>query len=267
MPQSFADKEPSYFCHSYGVADFASYSQIFASVKDEIAVGEASHAYLTSPESPILIKEFNPDSKIIIILRDPVERAYSLYRWMLSAGYEYLFPFEKALEKECSRNTDLFLNNNPQYFYNYLYFRSGQYSEQIQRYTSIFPKKNIRIYLFEDLKHDPQKLMRDIYAFLGVECNFRPTIVTYNKSGNIPFSSLLNHFTICSLPTTLNKLRIPRRHKIINSIKDVNLKLGYLRNCKFKSSTKRELRRRYIEDIKETEEITGLNLGKWLVIN
>jgi len=50
-------------------------------------VGEASMAYLTGPSSAQEIHDFNPDAKIIIILRNPVDRAYSLYNWMVQEGY------------------------------------------------------------------------------------------------------------------------------------------------------------------------------------
>ena len=123
MPEGFAYKEPSYFCNLYGYNDFNLYLELFAGVKEEKAVGEASTPYLTSPESAAWIREVYPAAKIIILLRNPVDRAYSMYNWMIKEGYEGVYPFEEALDVEKVRIKDEhFKYINPQYYHNYLYF-------------------------------------------------------------------------------------------------------------------------------------------------
>lgn len=123
MPSDPWKKEPAFFCSTYGLSDPQEYEQIFSKVTQEKIIGEASHAYLTSPESPALIKASIPHARFVIVLRNPVDRAYSLYHWMTRAGEEYASTFESALDLE--------------YFHNYMYYSSGLYSLQITRLTPI----------------------------------------------------------------------------------------------------------------------------------
>src|SRR5687767_12736237 len=79
MPAAIEHKEPSYFCDLYGMSDWNQYLALFREAGNRKRVGEASGPYLTSPESAGRLKEAAPEARIIILLRDPAERAWSLY--------------------------------------------------------------------------------------------------------------------------------------------------------------------------------------------
>jgi hypothetical protein len=264
MPETINLKEPSYFCNLYGIKDYSKYLSIFEKAKGVKAIGEASTPYLSSPESANWIKQEYPLSKIIIILRNPVKRAYSLYNWMISEGYEWIFPFEKALEIEENRLKDTtFKYNNPQYFYNYLYFQSGLYSEQLKRYLDLFPKEQIRIYLFEDLKRDSLGLMREIYDFLGVDSSFTPNNNAIFNAGKVPRSVKLQFFIKQKLPKYLCKIHFPKYKKIQEIILDANCIQNQNQSGNLRAETKKDLQQCYKEDIEKTEKLINRNLEKW----
>ena len=165
-------KEPTFFSEGFQVIkNPIRYFELFDAVSTESIIGEASHVYLTSPSTARVLKGLFPDAKFLVILRNPVDRAYSLYNHMKRHGFEYIHTFEKALEAEEMRFTSKrFLENCPQYFYNYLYFRSGLYGEQLKNYFSVFPKKEqFCIIQFEQFITDPLNHFNRIYQFLGVD--------------------------------------------------------------------------------------------------
>lgn len=260
MPQ--LNKEPSYFCDTYGYKNVNEYLKLFADSKNEKAIGEASTPYLTSPESPTRIKEIYPSAKIIIILRNPVDRAYSLYNWMIREGYEWKTSFERALVAEEYRFYDKnFKYNNPQYYYNYLYFHSGKYAAQIERYIENFPKNNILFLLFDDFVRDPISTTQKVYSFLGVDSKFVPEIKIFNCSQYI-FSVSLQYFTRQKLPLYLKNISPSTVEKMQRILFDINMFLG--RRKKMNHNTRQELVQRYHSDVKKTSMLIGYDLDNWL---
>lgn len=148
-------KEPRYFAPGddpgYGVRpiwDQAKYLRLFRGVKDEVAVGEASVSYLRDPESPRLIHEAVPHARIIIILRDPVERAYAHYLMYVRETWESL-PFEEAAR-----------NNR--------YLVPGFYAAPVKRYLDIFGPEQIEILIFEEFIQETARAVRQVLKFLSV---------------------------------------------------------------------------------------------------
>jgi hypothetical protein len=264
MPQAIEHKEPAFFCDLYGYKDFDAYLSLFSEAKDKKAIGEASHAYLTSPESAAWIQKVYPDAKIIIILRNPVERAYSLYNWMIAAGYEWIYPFEKALIVEEERLKDnYFKHHNPEYFYNYLYFSSGLYASQLERYFQLFARDKIQILLFEDLKNEPVVTTQKVYSFLEVDNSFIPQIDIHNQA-HTPFSVSAQYFLRRKLPKYLRKYRIPGVKKIQKNAFNTNLFLGQFRSKKLQDLTKNGLQEKYKKDLQKTASLIKRDLKSWL---
>jgi hypothetical protein len=169
-------KEPAFFSNLRGIRTWERYVKIFSSASGERYIAESSTAYLTDPASAQRIYNFNQRAKIIILLRNPVHRAYSLYNWMVQSGYEYSSSFELALEREEKRSKKKIPNFfEPEYFYNYMYFSSGLYSEQIQRYIDLFNEEDVYIELFENFIANRPKVLTNIFEWLDlepIECNF-----------------------------------------------------------------------------------------------
>lgn len=177
-----ANKEPSYFCATYGVRDARQYCDIFADAQPHQLIGDCSTPYLTSPESAGMIHRAAPDARILVLLRNPADRAFSLYSWMRAHGYESCESFEAALwdEDEHRHEDSDFFRSHGQYFHNFLYFRSGRYAAQVRRYFEVFGRAQVHVEIFDDLAAEPLPVMRRVFAFLGVDEQFVPQIEVHN---------------------------------------------------------------------------------------
>ncbi len=159
-------KEPNYFSISINpklkltkpIRDKKKYLKLFKGVTDEVAIGEASPSYLWDPKTPKLIHETIPDAKIIMILRDPVERSYSHYLFGLGLGYQTL-SFREAMKKALNGLDD----------YSNRIASTSFYAEQVKRYFDIFKKEQIKIFIFEEFIKDVKKSVIEILNFLGVK--------------------------------------------------------------------------------------------------
>lgn len=261
MPENIEHKEPSFYCHSYGIRKQKKYLRLFDGANSCKAIGEASTPYLSSPESAAWIHKDIPDAKIIMVLRNPVDRAYSLYRWMVNHGYEWICPFEKALEVEHIRKSDKgFFAGNPQYFYNYLYFESGLYFEQVKRYYSAFPINQIKVILLDELKKNSAATIRDVYRFLGVVDDYEPIIKIHNKGDLRPFSPKF-HFMLRSFA---RRFRCMRKAAIVSYLFKQNLSLFDLCWEKMERETMTMLHSKYRSDIEKTAQLIGQDLLSWL---
>ncbi|MGB3754184.1 MAG: sulfotransferase [Parerythrobacter sp.] len=266
MPKERARKEPSYFCHLYGISDFNKYLKLFEGAYRYSAIGEASHAYLSSPESAKWIYDTYPNAKIIIVLRNPIERAYSLYNWMICEGYEKVYPFEAALEEEYKRiASDKFKYDNGQYYYNFLYYQSGLYYHQIKRYVDLFPSNQIRILLFENFVENTRDELKKLYRFLGVNDSFKLKTGAHNKRREV-FSIPIQYYLKRHFHNHLSKVRIPYSAATIiqQKLMKYNIDLGKkLCRNRAKEETQRALVERYQEDIVKVEHLIDADLKKW----
>ena len=177
-------KEPSFFCSYFQVVkNPVHYFNLFKKCKKEKAVGEASHVYFSNPETPIIIKTLFPKSKFILILRNPINRAYSLYNWARRRGVEPIGSFMKALEEEEIRYKDKkFIKKCPYYFWDFMYVRSSYYDIQLKRYLSLFSKDRFFILSLYEFANDPLMMVKQIYNFLGVDPSYKPTFRHHNKA-------------------------------------------------------------------------------------
>ena len=161
-----------------GITTLKEYYALFEEVKNEQAIGEASPAYIFNENAPQLIHEHLPNTKIIAVLRQPVERAYSNFLHARRADREPISDFEIAFNKEDERKA---ANWSPLYHYK----GKGYYNQQLKRYYKLFPKENIKVILFKDLVKNPTKTCKDIFKFLNVDNTFNPkTSNKANVSGN-----------------------------------------------------------------------------------
>lgn len=161
----------------YAITDVEAYHALFDGATDETAIGEASHSYLYRAEAAGRIRRYAPDMKLIAILRDPAERAYSNYKQMVRNGREKIGDFDLALERAEERLRD---NWWPEFHY----VQVGRYHSQLKRYFDLFERDQIKVYFYEDLNSDPLGMLQDAFRFVGVDDTFVPeTAVRYNASG------------------------------------------------------------------------------------
>ena len=123
--------------------------------------GDASPSYLWCPEAPARIAAAAPDARIIVILRDPIERAYAQYLMDYSEGAIHL-PFYDALRADWERP-------DKGWGVSQLYVELGLYTDQIRRYRATFGRDRVLVLLLEDLKRDGRAVLLRIARFLGID--------------------------------------------------------------------------------------------------
>jgi hypothetical protein len=166
------------------VAAWRDYLKLFANVREERAIGEASPCYLWSSTAAEKIASRFPQAKIVMVLRDPAERAFSQYRHMLSfASREISFSeyLDAGMNEKSTRISET---------YPFLHF--GFYSEQICRYMRRFAAANIHIGFYEDYRADPLRFLAAIYRFLGVDAEFQPDFSVRHMEAKVPRFRVVN---------------------------------------------------------------------------
>jgi hypothetical protein len=267
MPwRSGAEKEPSHFCDvtpswagRYRERD--RYLALFREATDaHVAIGEASTPYLVAPEAPARIRRAYPHAKIIIVLRNPAERAHSLYRFLCLIGAEWAPTFEKALALEPARMSDeRFTRSNRVWYGLFQYFNSGLYSSQVARYLDAFPREQVEIILYDDLKADSAGTARRVYRFLGVDPAFTPRAKRYNAS-RFPLSVWLQYW----LASNMDRSIAGRMGGVRGRLFEANGRFGAWRNDGFHADTRRRLLDGYRDDIAKTAALIARRLDPWL---
>ncbi len=236
---------------------FEDYIKLFENVRKERAIGEATVIYLYFYKIAIHeIKKYLGDVKIIIILRNPIDRAFSAYTYLLRDKFEAL-SFEKCLEIEKER---IKANWSPTYFLKDL----GFYYKQVKAYMENFSQ--VRIYLYDDLKNCTLGLIKDVYEFLEVDSSFVPDMsIRYNTS-SIPRIRVLQRlfFEYKPLKKTLRPLFLnavgkEKTEKLINYFKDKNSK-----KISLEPETRRYLVELYRDDILMLQSLIKRDLSDWL---
>jgi hypothetical protein len=272
LPSHPYPKEPSYFCDLAPIwgrpyRDLASYLAGYEAASGQAAIGDASTTYLPSPESPGRIHARYPDARIIILLRNPADRAHSLYALLCQLGFEWITPFERALAAEAERSADVrFKRDNPFWYYAYLYFETGLYAAQIERYLQTFPPAQVKILVWETLARRPRETAQEVYRFLGIDPTFVPEISIQNRS-SFPF--WVRGQRMITRAWRTHPLKPPSGppgplDRLLERASQANLSLGRRRSHALRPSTRVELLRRYAPDILRTGALIGMDLEPWI---
>jgi hypothetical protein len=262
-PQIFmsANKEPHYFVRGYGIEKWDDYLSLFKNAGSKKAVGESSTGYLFCEESPEWIKSTLGQIKIILLLRNPAKRAFSLYGWMAREGYEDAGTFEEALNRESLRaQVPAFREQCPQFYPDYLYFTTGLYFEQVSRYVETFGRDWVKIYLFEDFIRQPVAICRNACEFLEVNSGFTPKLEVHNE-GRFPASIAFQYWLRTKARRRLGFIPAKIRRKLIQALMGQNISRG----GKLQPDQKLldTLMARYLENIGKLEKYLDRDLSVW----
>jgi hypothetical protein len=244
----------------YAVTDIKEYRALFGEVTNETAIGEASHSYLYTPGAPERILHYVPDAKLIAILRDPVERAYSHFCFMVQHGREPLTDFARAIDEEEAGMRD-------GWWPTFQYMRVGFYFAQLQRYFELFERSQIKIYLQEDLRSDPLGVVQDVFRFLEVDHTYVPDVTKKHNSSGIPKNKALE--ALLGRPNRIKhvlKTYLPEEQRVRISSKVAKLRARNLaRPSKLPSEIRARLIEKYREDILSLQSLIQRDLSAWLV--
>lgn len=161
--------------------------------------GEATPYYLYHPLAPELLKRDSPNAKLIVMLREPVTRAYSHYQMQVRNGHETLGSFEEAVRAEQKR-LELELKrveNDPNFesqtHLRFSYLNRGKYGEQLQRWLQHFPKSQFLVLKSEDFFADPESGLKQVYDFLGVKHAMPKRLIKKNAGRYTALSEALHN--------------------------------------------------------------------------
>jgi hypothetical protein len=256
-------KEPNFFCSEENSdGNFATrlgaYQELFRHVSVEKAIGEASHCYLYEPEAAARIRDHLPDAKLIAVLRNPVDRAYSHFLHMVRNGSEPLTDFAQALREEEAGGYQKGKVRG--------YIGRGRYYDQLKRYFDTFGRDRVRVYLYEDLSSEPVDTLQDAFRFLGVDASFVPDVsLRRNVSGDPKHKTIDRLLRKPSPIKDALKIYLPARlrwrlSKAFDDLKTRNL----VEPPAIQPEDRRQLIGVYRGDILRLQELIHRDLSGWL---
>ena len=230
------------------------YKSLFEGVRDEVAIGEASPNYLFHHERTVqTIQKYVPNTKLIAILRNPVDRAYSDYLMHVREVIGEPKPLAIQLEQKAETSYTLL---------------KGKYYEGIKHFLDVFGSEQVKVFLYDDLSTDSVAFMRDIYNFIGVDRSFDVNTKQRKQMAEVPKFQTINQ-----LLRTENPFRIAARsllRKVLSEEKRQQLRSRLIAvNSQGKESMplsaedRQLLETYYREDVQQLQDLIGQDLSRW----
>jgi hypothetical protein len=235
--------------HDFPVKTLAEYQELFSDTGRAVSVGEVSPMYLECPDAAERIRRLLPGTKIICFLRHPVDRAYSDYLMYLRQRKQNFDPArDLSADSRWARPESHWM-------------RISKYHEALARYYHSFPREQIRVFLFDDLKRDALGVVQDVYRFVGVDPTFEPDFDTPHNVGGIPASKLVESALTSRALRSVVEPWIPQR--AANWVR--RLRTRNMREAPgLPSALRSELIGYFREDIARTGDLIGRSLNHWL---
>lgn len=230
------------------------YQALFEGCRDEVAIGEASTSYLHSEKAAAGLHARFPNARMIAVLRQPIERAYSAYVMYRRDNRESHDDFLQAIEHD--QDAKHYRSEGG------VYLTRSYYYDALKRYIDLFGRENVQIHLYEDFQRQPQQMLDRLCSHIGVD-TFQPDM---SRSHNV--GGLHKSHTVKQLLTRPNPLRFiartllpePIRVKGRERIKRLALKSAPPLNAEIWT----HLLDRYRDDILRVQDLIGRDLRHWL---
>lgn len=259
-------KEPFFFngryfnnhnLHESAIGTIENYIQLFSGARDEI-IGEATTTYLYSYESTIanmkrIYGSKYKDIKIIVMLRNPVDRAFSQYKLFVRDAREPL-DFEEAIKADV-------IEKRRKEHMGYDYIGHGMYYKQVKAFIDNFP--NVRVFIYENFRTDNMGVIKEIFQFLKVDDSFAPKMeIRYNVSGRVRIQWLYDYvFFKKSILKDLLKPFIPYEWEMRIRYRFIEKNT---RQWDMSPDTKKKLVSIYEDDIYKLQGLLKKDLSFWL---
>ena len=190
-------KEPEYFAKDFEnpyVSSEKTYLKLFQSADPsrDLAIGEGSTVYLFSKVAVKNILQFQPDAKIIIMLRNPTDLVISFHSQLLKSGNENISSFLEAWNAEADRRQGKripFSCRETQFLY---YSEWGRLGSQLKRVMDIVPKSQLKVILFDDFIHNTRAVYQELLEFLDLPDDGRTIFPRFNES-RVPKNQFLQN--------------------------------------------------------------------------
>lgn len=229
------------------VTTLEDYLALFDNAPESCILGEISTVYYAHAESAKLIHDAIPDVKIIAILRDPSDRAFSSYQMFIVNGHE-----TRSFQEIIAARTQ--------------HITMGFYYQELVPFYERFDSKNIKILLFDDLVKNPQTFLHNLFSFVGVDPDFLPDMSKRGREGGLPkrlwLHQLLTQQNIVrSVITSVVKLIVPLEQRQMMREKLVRNNLS---KEKMERNYRDQLIEIYRDDIHKLQDLIGQDLSHWL---
>lgn len=266
-------KEPTFFEAEYEKGLRFYWKKYFNGWSGQKAIGEGRAHNMYLPYVPLRIKEAIPDAKLIAILRNPVERAYSHWWHRVTRGHESL-TFENAILQDLKRiqsgitfegdegielwKKGLYRDTTSTKYPAYL--ELGYYSQQLRRYFDLFSTRQIKIVLYDDLSQHPVNVTKQLWEFIGVNPNIDlqdlspQNIARVEKRSSFELQ-IAKSFWSTGMRRVFPNILIDRFKKLFPKRKVVRPMLGY--------DTKEKLKIHFQQYNRELEKLLGRDLSSW----
>jgi hypothetical protein len=212
--------------------------------------GEVATNYYNDPQAAENIKKYFPNVKLLAILRNPVDMIYSLY-WFGCSAVRTAMP--KNFEKMVKQGD---------------YLDRGMYYKHLKRFYDLFPQDNIHVMLLDDVKNNPDKVLKKLFAFLNVDDKFKPSMLTKKSNPALRTKRPLLKKTSYFLLNALSNVGLQKISRwfitndfLYNIYKKINLTTG--KNPPMNPETRKKLIKYYQDDINKLENLINRDLSEW----
>jgi hypothetical protein len=231
----------------------ADYEALFDSAPAGTLKGESTTLYLRDPAAHARIAATVPDARLVAVIRDPVDRAHSNWTHLRSAGLEPEADFLRACELEESRAAQGW---GP--FWRYVDL--GRYGAQLEHLFSVFPREQVHVVLYRDLRREPLSTVDRICAFLGVDPGRVGAVPAENVTA-VPAGSQADRLLGRVLPA-LDRLPAQVRRPVVSRVRR-HLQREQRTRSPLTPAERAALLPSFEADITLLESLTGLQLSHW----
>lgn len=241
------------------------YLRLFEPARQARWIGEASVWYLYSTEAAKEIKAFDPNARIVIMLRNPVDMVYSLHSQHLYGDREDLVCFEDALDAEEDRKNGRRVPRGARLVKSLFYREVGRYSEQVKRYLDTFGADQVHVIIYDDFRGDTPGVYRSTLEFLDVDpdaaVDFK--VVNPNTIRRNRFLATLTMTPPAPLRWVARSLLPVRKWRL-----SLGAKLSHANTIKAQrpplaADTRAMLQEVFAPDVRELSAVIGRDLSHW----
>ena len=236
----------------------AAYEALFAEAPPGARLGESTPFYLWSTEAHARIADAVPEARLIAVIRDPVDRAYSNWSHLWSHGYEPVGDFVEAVELEPERIADGWAP-----FWRYVDL--GRYGRQLQHLYEHFPREQVLVLRYRELVDEPESTLTRIATFLGVDAGGLDGVPAENVQGwAAPSVANRTLRQVVQAGAWVGQAAPPQVWRVAERPIRGLLQRGSARRPSLSPEVRAAVQRHFVDDIGLLGEVTGRDFGDWL---
>ena len=233
------------------------YLALFADAPPDVLVGESTPLYLDDPAALLRIQAVKPDARLIAVLRDPVDRAYSNWMHLWSDGLEPESDFVTAVAMEDARRRRGWA---PFWRYRSL----GLYGHQLAHARTLFAPEQIHVLRYRDLVEDPQRTLTGVWDFLGVPPGPLPEVPNDNVKPFVPDTFRSRTLArVVRAGAMVGSLAPPEFWRSVEKRMLTALQSKGERRPSLNPEQRKQVQGYFLDDLELLEQLTGRDFSDW----